>query len=108
VIAKEINLKIFEKINKTLRSRVIISTITKLRLCGHNTKPRRENTMNERQEAEWLYAKGLELAILIKGTQGITIPEVNKTDVITKNYNELAIKIARYIVVKATELIRKN
>jgi hypothetical protein len=49
---------------KTLRSRGIIRTSTP-QLEWEYHKLRRENPMNEGQEAKWLYAKGLELAVKI-------------------------------------------
>jgi len=65
--------------------------------------------MTERQEAEWLYAKGLEIAVLIKGKLD-TLP--NETflydDFISKNYDDLAKKIARKIIISAKELKRTD
>ena len=50
--------------------------------------------MTNRQEAEWLYAKGLELAILLKGPVDISDIEAPVSNMLFKHYHELAIKIA--------------
>jgi hypothetical protein len=65
--------------------------------------------MDERQESEWLYAKSLELAILIKGKLE-ELPEepFMYNDFITKHYSELATKIAYRIINSATELKRER
>jgi hypothetical protein len=67
--------------------------------------------MNERQEAQWLYAQGLELAILLKGPPSSTGElkmgwEID--DYLFKPYHELAIKIAMKIVNFSAELIPKD
>ena len=61
--------------------------------------------MTDRQEAEWLYAKGLEMAILLKGPVEKSIVESPVSDMLFKPYHELAIKIARRIVRSASELL---
>jgi len=61
--------------------------------------------MTKKQESQWLYAKGLELAILIKGTAEALPKEPFMYDgFISKNYGALAKKIARNIVISAKEL----
>ena len=61
--------------------------------------------MDEKQEAQWLYAKGLELAILIKGVPDTLPNNMEKgfqvNDFITKNYHKLAKIIARRIVISS-------
>jgi len=60
--------------------------------------------MTERQEAQWLYAKSLELAILLKGTPtDLTNESFRYDDFIIKNYDDLAKKIARRIIISAEE-----
>jgi hypothetical protein len=69
--------------------------------------------MTKEQEAQWLYAKGLELAIKIKGIPDNLqdIPNQWDTseravnDFINKYYNEIAMKIARRIIISSKELI---
>jgi hypothetical protein len=71
-------------------------------------KLRRDNYMNDIHEKQWLYAKGLELAILLKGTQrrpdasAITDSTVSK--VIEQEYAIMARNIAVTIREKAREL----
>jgi hypothetical protein len=58
--------------------------------------------MNEKQNAQWLYAKSLELAILIKGKpENLPKEPFMYNDVIANYYDDLAIKIARKIVISA-------
>jgi len=65
--------------------------------------------MTEKQEAEWLYAKGLELAILIKGkTSDLPKETFRYDDFLSENYGDLAEKIARKIINSATELKRPS
>jgi hypothetical protein len=65
--------------------------------------------MTEEQEAEWLYAKGLELAILIKGKpDDLPNESFMYDDFIAKNYDELARKITRKIIISAEELKRSD
>jgi len=61
--------------------------------------------MNERQEAEWLCAKGLELAILLKGSskKKITADSVDK--IIEEDYDEIAGKIAGKIFNEANKFV---
>jgi len=65
-------------------------------------------TTNMEQEARWLYAKGLELAILIKGPVEKEQIETTVNQFFLKDHNELAIKIARKISISALELIPKG
>jgi hypothetical protein len=51
-----------------------------------------------KQEARWLYAKGLELAILLKGPVDKQIIEAPVSDMLFSNYHELAIKIGLKIM----------
>ena len=63
--------------------------------------------MNERQEAEWLYAKGLELAILLKGPRkNVTDDSVDK--LIDDEYDAIAGKIAGRILNSAKKMIANN
>ena len=74
-------------------------------------KPRRDNSMNEKQEAQWLYAKGLELAFLIKGavrpTNEIT-EEWQLNRYINNNYHEIAMMLTRQIADSATKMIKQG
>ena len=64
--------------------------------------------MNNRQEAEWLYAKGLEIAILIKGQPSVPLDEPLLFNDILKSYDELAMKAARKIIISSSELLRTD
>ena len=68
--------------------------------------------MNKRQEAQWLYGKGFELAVLLKGKPDNleTILETSElvNGILLKNYDELATKIALLIGRHSTKLIRRN
>ena len=61
--------------------------------------------MNERQEAEWLYARGLEIAIMLKGSikKKVTAETVN--NIIIEEYDELAGMISSKIFNEAKKLI---
>ena len=61
--------------------------------------------MNEKQEAEWLYAKSLELAIMLKGSskKKVTVESVYK--IIEDDYEEIAGKIAKKILVYANDIV---
>ena len=63
--------------------------------------------MTERQEAQWLYAKGLELAILIKGApEDLPSDKLLYDTFISKNYSDLAEIITRNIINSAGGLKR--
>jgi len=53
--------------------------------------------MNKKQEAQWLYAKGLELAILLRDTGKEKQKEGTVYGIIKSNYHADAIKIALMI-----------
>jgi len=61
--------------------------------------------MTEREEAEWLYAKGLEIAIMLKGPADKGTVESPVSEMLFKHYHELAITIARKIARSASELL---
>ena len=61
--------------------------------------------MNERQEAEWLYAKGLELAILLKGSSMKKVTTDSVCKIIEDDYEEIAGKISSIIYNEAKNLI---
>ena len=61
--------------------------------------------MNERQEAEWLYAKGLELAILLNGSSKKKVTTGSINNIIIDEYGELAGKISSIIYNEAKNLI---
>jgi hypothetical protein len=67
--------------------------------AGISTNPGGYNTMTEKQESQWLYAKALELAIRIKGPyQGNTeITKSNASSVILRDYDPLVQAIAQRI-----------
>jgi hypothetical protein len=54
--------------------------------------------MNERQEAEWLYAKGLELAILLKGPSKKSVTETSVDKIIDDDYGDIAGRMAGRIL----------
>ena len=60
------------------------------------------------QEARWLYAKGLELAILLKGPVDISDIESPVSEMLFKHYHGLANKIAIKIARSASELLPKG
>jgi hypothetical protein len=60
------------------------------------------------QEARWLYAKGLELAIILKGPADISDIESSVSDMLFRHYHELAKKIAIKIACPASELLPKG
>jgi len=63
--------------------------------------------MNERQEAAWLYAKGLELAILLKGPKkNVTDDSIDK--LIDDEYDAIAGRIAGKIFNGAKAMIANN
>ncbi|MDR2941716.1 MAG: hypothetical protein LBV17_03895 [Treponema sp.] len=64
--------------------------------------------MTKEQEAEWLYAKGLELAILLKGSVKKNLTEDAVIKFIEKEYDALAGRIAGKIVTSAKTMIEKN
>jgi hypothetical protein len=64
--------------------------------------------MTERQEAEWLYAKGLELAILLKGTRNKNITEGSVNKFIDDEYDDIAGRIAGRILESAKKMISNN
>lgn len=67
--------------------------------------------MNDRQELQWLYAKGLELAISLKGVKAnpeILTAGVMVDDYINAHYNDLALRIARKIIAGGMELTGKG
>jgi hypothetical protein len=65
--------------------------------------------MTERQEMQWLYAKGLELAILIKGKPDDLPDEpFMYDDFIAENYDELVREITRKIIISAKEWKRSD
>ena len=61
--------------------------------------------MNERQEAEWIYAKGLEIAILLKGSKKKEITADSVEKIIKNDYEEIAGKISSIIYNEAIKLI---
>jgi len=67
--------------------------------------------MNEKQEMQWLYAKGLEFAMRVKGIPN-PLPEmsigVTFDDFIKKNYDDLAMKFVRKIVRFTPESIKQD
>jgi hypothetical protein len=65
--------------------------------------------MTERQEMQWLYAKSLELAILLKGAPAELPPdELLIKDFIRKNYDPLAEKIMYKIIYHEQESKHKD
>jgi len=61
--------------------------------------------MNERQEAEWLYGKGLEIAILLKGSSKKKITANSIDEIIIDEYGDIAGKISGIIFNEAKKLI---
>jgi len=64
--------------------------------------------MTERQEAEFLYAKGLEIAIMLKGPIKKNITEGSVIKLIEDEYDDIAGRIAGKLFVSAKEMIEKN
>jgi len=65
--------------------------------------------MTKEQEMRWLYAKSLELAILLKGTPtDLPTEELLLKDYIKKNYDPLAEKIKQKIIYYEQELKQKD
>ena len=64
--------------------------------------------MNEKQEAEWLYAKGLELAILLKGPIKKNITDASVDKLIDDEYGAIAGMIAGKILNNAKMMIANN
>ena len=65
--------------------------------------------MNYDQEKQWRYAKGLELAILLKGTEigpnENMVHASNVSDIIDEKYESIARNIAQRIKKMAAEMI---
>jgi hypothetical protein len=64
--------------------------------------------MTERQEAEFLYAKGLEIAIMLKGPIKKNIKEGSVIKLIEDEYDAIAGRIAGKLFVSAKEMIEKK
>jgi len=64
--------------------------------------------MTEIQEAAWYYAKGLEIAIMLKGAVKKKITEGNVINIIKEEYDDIAGRIAGEIHNKAKTMITKN
>jgi len=65
--------------------------------------------MTERQENQWLYAKSLELAILLRGAPAALPPDVLLIkDFIKENYDPLAEKIMNKIIYHEQESRQKD
>jgi two-component SAPR family response regulator len=64
--------------------------------------------MTEKQEAEWLYAKGLELAILLKGPVKKNITDDSVIKLIEEEYDAIAGRIAGKILDSAKTMVIKN
>jgi len=64
--------------------------------------------MTERQEAEWLYAKGLELAIMLKGRIKEKITEGTVVKFIEEEYDDIAGRIAGKISTYAKKMVEKK
>jgi len=64
--------------------------------------------MTEIQEAAWYYAKGLELAIMLKGAVKKKLTEDTVINHIEKEYDDIAGRIAGEIHNKAKTMITKK
>jgi len=63
--------------------------------------------MNERQEPEWLFAKALEIAVLLKGPIKKKLNSKNYLEILA-DYEETAGWIAVRITMNAKEMIEKK
>jgi two-component SAPR family response regulator len=64
--------------------------------------------MTERQEMQWLYAKSLELAILLKGSVKKNLTEDAVIKFIEEEYDALAGRIAGKIITNAKIMTEKK
>jgi len=60
------------------------------------------------QEARWLYARGLEITMLINGKpeNWATSKKMTHVDVVPKKYHEIAIELSQKIMFGAVDLLR--
>jgi len=64
--------------------------------------------MTEKQEAEWLYAQGLEIAIMLKGPIKKKITEGSVIKLIEEEYDAIAGRIAGELLNKANKMVKNN